>query len=290
MNLSDLDQFRRIVTQHFALYPSAAMNEATVSSWWDDFQPLPLATLPTAFRQAREASPQFPPTAAQIKAIAEVEAVKLAKRLAAQRQSKYLPPPEDAPKPSVLEAFYSACDREKRAAHSDAVRDDDEPAISGLVVHMLRCFGVRDTGAMTRFGGWLHGDCKQRKLALGMVIAGLRKAPDMFAVPPTLGMLTALMRGEDLTGWPRLRGQAPPPIPEESRWAKLASYWEQENGHWEKHPEARREDATEERFRQFWRMWGQGEPTSERSASPRRSPISTPNSGAASLGGDEVTA
>jgi len=36
---------------------------------------------------------------------------------------------------------------------------------------------------------------------------------------------------------------------------KLAIYWEQENAHWQAHPEARPEDVGKQRWPQFWRMW-----------------------------------
>lgn len=48
-------------------------------------------------------------------------------------------------------------------------------------------------------------------------------------------------------------------LPADNPWMQMAAYWEQENRHWEKHPEARPADATEQRFKQFWRMWGKVE-------------------------------
>jgi hypothetical protein len=49
------------------------------------------------------------------------------------------------------------------------------------------------------------------------------------------------------------KGAEPPIHPD---WSALASYWEQENKHYAAHPEERPEDLTQQRFKQFWKLWG----------------------------------
>lgn len=58
---------------------------------------------------------------------------------------------------------------------------------------------------------------------------------------------------------PVKRLQAPPELPVGSRWEKLAAYWEQENKHWQAHPESRPSDELvgKQRWAQLWKVWGQ---------------------------------
>lgn len=75
MNLDQLDEFRRLVTQHFAAFPSATMSEATVSGWWDDLAEIPLASVAYAFDKSRAEAglvgSEFVPVLPKIKVIAE---------------------------------------------------------------------------------------------------------------------------------------------------------------------------------------------------------------------------
>lgn len=281
MQVGEFNEFRQLVVRHFENYPGSTPTQATISSWWDELSDMPLEILPESFSRARAASPQFIATLPQVKAIADVEIIRFRKRVAEQKQQRYLP----ATSGNMLEVFYSACDREMRQAPDRNVGDEDEPVITALVVGMLRCYGMQNAEAMAQFGRWCWSDFKQRKMALGMVINGLRKVPTVCPSPPTIGMADAVIYGEDVSGWPKRNDEMEASKGGE-RWSKIASYWEQENEHWKHHPEQRPENATQRRFGQFWKLWNRtNEPAPSESKQP--SPDSTPSNAAAEVTSQE---
>jgi hypothetical protein len=52
-----------------------------------------------------------------------------------------------------------------------------------------------------------------------------------------------------------MHGQAAYMAEATTPWDKLARYWEAENAHWQKHPEARPVDPGPARWRQLWAAW-----------------------------------
>jgi hypothetical protein len=197
------DPLAREVVKHFELYPSAQLSAATIPAWKSELSDVPAEILGLAFAKAREASPQFPATAAQVKAIAIVEAARIEYMRAERRQERLFPEPKEQQSSSaILQAFYSACDKALQVCGPE-IGPEQTTAIVGIVVLLLRHLGSRGDAGMMQFGRWVVNDAKQRKVKADQVVRGLRRAPLYLLKPPTMGMLTTLMREEPMGGWPQ---------------------------------------------------------------------------------------
>jgi len=193
---NDVAVFQRLLVQHFELYPTAPrLSEATAPAWWDELKELPIEVLPGAFKKAREASPQFPPTATQVKTIAEVEAAYLAKARAEQRQERLFPVRE-LPPDEVIQAFYGACEKAEREVGAGEPTEAQVPVFRAVLVLLSRWYRLSiDDAADGRFAGYLVSDAKARSVCASELLAGIRRVPKYCIKAPTLGMVMELARG-----------------------------------------------------------------------------------------------
>src|SRR5688572_25161626 len=106
MTQSDFQPFVQALVQMHALYPNAAPSEATHVAWFRHLEALPLRAVQLGFERAPSASPNFCPTAEQVKAIAEVEATAIRIAEGRHKQQMLLPPPEVEKPDEILNAFY----------------------------------------------------------------------------------------------------------------------------------------------------------------------------------------
>ncbi len=194
-------EFRALLAGHFELYPGTTMTEATVVAWWSEIGDFPLEVLPEAFRKARAASPQFPATAPQVKAIAEVDAAHLAKLRAERRQERLFPAPSEKPG-QALHDFWVTCDAALRECTPGVVDEQHKTLFIGVAVALHRFLGKQDCDDVRLWGQWWWSDCKQRKLDADACLHGMRKAPRYFRRPPSLGMVRELITGEQMGGYP----------------------------------------------------------------------------------------
>lgn len=208
---SAVDVLRREVIKHYELYPSARMSETTIPAWVEELHELPREVLASAFEEARRGSPEFPATAAQVKAIAEVKAAEWTRARAERRQERLLPEPANTPRNEIRQAFYGACDKLLATAGARGIDPADEPALKGAIVLMLRTFGCVDLPEdhpeyhVQNSNGWFAGivvnDWRHRKFELNSCVLGLRRVPRYCRRPPTLWILNALVCGESLGGY-----------------------------------------------------------------------------------------
>lgn len=205
METSEFEQFSRLVVKHYECYPTASLTEATIPAWWDELKTFPLEAMATSFQRARDASPGFPATVPQVRAVAEVEAARLAHLRAERRQERlFEPPPGSQATDALLQSFYAACDKAMQTTGPD-FDVTNEITVRGLIVMLCRYYGHTRDDSMQQYGRWVVNDCKQRKLKADACVCGIRKAPQYCLKSPTLGMLIDLINGEPMGGYPQAR-------------------------------------------------------------------------------------
>lgn len=201
---SDREPFEKLVSQHFALYPTVGrMSEITFSSWWDELKDVPLEVLPGAFKKARTASPNLMPPAAAVKNLAEVEAAYLAKARAERRQERLFPEPTQATGIPALQEFYAACDKALDELGEREPQDADVMAITSLCALLFRRWGITERSDAEFYGRVYVNDAKARGVGIGELVHGLRKVPAFCRRPPSLGMVMDLARGGPMAGYPQ---------------------------------------------------------------------------------------
>ena len=204
MNEQDLGRFTTAFLQFSELYPTVRDSDARAVAYWAALRWYSFDALTAALTKAITEHKEYFPTAGQLTELCNRESTRLERERA--NAHRMLPPPADRARELVLQDFYHACDK-ARTFDGTEMSEVEKETIGGLVRILTRYYNPQatsercDDNARLLVSGFM-----QRKFTASACVKGLRRAPAIFAVAPTIGGFESLIRGETPTsglpaGW-----------------------------------------------------------------------------------------